>query len=91
MCRYTELLLEIIGRSSPLDDGEACVYSYGALKFLTMNPALVARLMNLGILDLVVLHLKLITTKVRHSAARDRDPVYMSRKIRKFRTDKFDT
>ncbi|KAF0289180.1 Armadillo repeat-containing protein 2 [Amphibalanus amphitrite] len=60
---FLELLLEIIGRSSPLDDGEACVYSYGALKFLTMNPALVTRLMSLGILDLVVLHLKLITTK----------------------------
>ena len=41
------------------------MYSYGALKFLTMNPALVARLMGLGVLDLVVLHLKLITTKVR--------------------------
>ena len=63
-CVPSELLLEIVGRSSPLDDGEACVYSYGALKFLTMNPALVARLMSLGILDLVVLHLKLITTKV---------------------------
>ncbi|XP_037082469.1 armadillo repeat-containing protein 2-like [Pollicipes pollicipes] len=58
-----EHLLETVGRSSPLEDGEACVYSYGALKFLTMNATLVSRLMNLGILDLVVLHMKLITTK----------------------------
>ncbi|XP_028133893.2 armadillo repeat-containing protein 2 [Diabrotica virgifera virgifera] len=55
-----ELFLDALGRSSPLDDAEACVYGYGAVKFLTMNQKLLEKILNLGILQLMVLHMKII-------------------------------
>ncbi|CAH2004339.1 unnamed protein product [Acanthoscelides obtectus] len=55
-----ELFLDALGRSSPLDDAEACVYGYGAVKFLTMNPKLQEKILGLGILQLMVLHVKII-------------------------------
>ncbi|CAH1133333.1 unnamed protein product [Ceutorhynchus assimilis] len=57
-----ELFLDALGRSSPIDDAEACVYAYGALKFLTMNSKLLQKVLDLGILPLMVLHIKLINT-----------------------------
>lgn len=30
-----ELLIEGIGRASPIEDPEACIYGYGAVRFLT--------------------------------------------------------
>nr|CAH7759819.1 unnamed protein product [Callosobruchus chinensis] len=55
-----ELFLDALGRSSPLDDAEACVYGYGAVKFLTMNPKLQEKILGLGILQLMILHVKII-------------------------------
>ncbi|KAJ8929682.1 hypothetical protein NQ314_017609 [Rhamnusium bicolor] len=55
-----ELFLDALGRSSPVDDAEACVYGYGAVKFLTMNPQLLEKILGLGILQLMVLHIKMI-------------------------------
>ncbi|CAG9859619.1 unnamed protein product [Phyllotreta striolata] len=55
-----ELFLDALGRSSPLDDAEACVYGYGAVKFLTMNQKLMKKILDLGILQLMVLHMKII-------------------------------
>ncbi|RZB39285.1 armadillo repeat-containing protein 2 [Asbolus verrucosus] len=55
-----ELFLDALGRSSPLDDAEACVYGYGSVKFLTMNSKLLEKILDLGILQLMVLHVKII-------------------------------
>ncbi|KAK9869486.1 hypothetical protein WA026_003240 [Henosepilachna vigintioctopunctata] len=57
-----ELFLDALGRSSPLDDSEACVYAYGTVKFLSMNNQLQQKLISLGILDLMALHMKIINT-----------------------------
>ncbi|XP_049822564.1 armadillo repeat-containing protein 2 isoform X2 [Aethina tumida] len=57
-----ELFVDALGRSSPLDDAEACVYGYGAVKFLTMNSKLLEKITSLGILELMVLHIKIINT-----------------------------
>ncbi|XP_039294214.1 armadillo repeat-containing protein 2 isoform X2 [Nilaparvata lugens] len=54
------LFVESLGRASPLEDAEACIYGYGALKFLTMNSALSAALLQLGLLQLIVLHMKIV-------------------------------
>ncbi|XP_059471767.1 armadillo repeat-containing protein 2 [Neocloeon triangulifer] len=54
-----ELLLERLGAASLLEDSEACVYGYGALKCITLEPRIVARVRELGGLALMVLHLKL--------------------------------
>lgn len=59
-----EHFLDALGRSSPLDDAEACVYGYGAVKFLTMNPKLLQKIQALGILQLMVLHLKIVNNAV---------------------------
>ncbi|KAL1496983.1 hypothetical protein ABEB36_008021 [Hypothenemus hampei] len=59
---FLELFLDALGRSSPIDDSEACVYAYGALKFLTMNSKILQKVLDLGILPLMVLHMKLINT-----------------------------
>ena len=55
-----ELLVNSIGRADPVADSEALVYGYGALKFLTMTSQTREKLQKMGILDLVLLHLKLI-------------------------------
>jgi hypothetical protein len=55
-----ELLVNSVGGACPTLDAEALVYGYGGLKFLTMNVKTRERLKRLGILDLVLLHLKLI-------------------------------
>ncbi|XP_049839067.1 armadillo repeat-containing protein 2 isoform X1 [Schistocerca gregaria] len=57
-----ELFVNALGSASPLEDAEACIYGYGALKFLTMNPALLSRVLNLGALELMVLHIKMINS-----------------------------
>lgn len=33
-CITTELLIDGLGRASPIDDPEACIYGYGAVRFL---------------------------------------------------------
>ena len=55
-----DLLINSIGCACPVSDSEALVYGYGALKFLTMNSKTREKLRRMGILDLVLLHLKLI-------------------------------
>uniref|UniRef100_A0A146LPT6 Armadillo repeat-containing protein 2 n=3 Tax=Lygus hesperus TaxID=30085 RepID=A0A146LPT6_LYGHE len=55
-----EIFVDSIGRASPIDDAEACIYGYGALKFLTMNHQILLVALKLGILDLMVLHLKIV-------------------------------
>uniref|UniRef100_A0A1B6CHS7 Armadillo repeat-containing protein 2 n=1 Tax=Clastoptera arizonana TaxID=38151 RepID=A0A1B6CHS7_9HEMI len=55
-----ELFVESLGRASPLDDSEACIYGYGALKFLTMNNQILEAALKLGILELMVLHIKIV-------------------------------
>ncbi|KRT79515.1 hypothetical protein AMK59_8475 [Oryctes borbonicus] len=60
-----ELFVDAIGRSSPLDDCEACVYGYGSIKFLTMNSNLLQKILSLGILPLMLLHVKIINSAVR--------------------------
>lgn len=62
-----ELFLDALGRSSPLDDAEACVYGYGAIKFLTMNSKLMEKILDLGILQLMILHIKIINNAVSFS------------------------
>ncbi|PNF40949.1 hypothetical protein B7P43_G08853 [Cryptotermes secundus] len=57
-----ELFVEVLGSASPLEDAESCVYGYGALKFLTMNNVLLAKVLKLGILELMVLHMKMVNT-----------------------------
>ncbi|XP_068250206.1 armadillo repeat-containing protein 2 [Palaemon carinicauda] len=64
-----DLLLEAVACVPPLDQPEACVYGYGALKFLTMNSQLVTRLLNRGILELLVLHMKLIVNHQQESGS----------------------
>lgn len=56
--------MEVLGSASPLEDAESCVYGYGALKFLTMNNVLLAKVLKLGILELMVLHMKMVNTAV---------------------------
>ncbi|XP_021923025.1 armadillo repeat-containing protein 2 isoform X2 [Zootermopsis nevadensis] len=55
-----ELFMEVLGLASPLEDAESCVYGYGALKFLTMNTVILAKVLKLGILELMVLHMKIV-------------------------------
>ena len=55
-----ELIINSVGGACPVNDSEALVYGYGALKFLTMNSETREKLKKMGILDLVLLHLKLI-------------------------------
>ena len=55
-----DLLINSIALACPVNDSEALVYGYGALKFLTMNLMTREKLQKMGILDLVLLHLKLI-------------------------------
>ncbi|GJQ70464.1 hypothetical protein Trydic_g22876 [Trypoxylus dichotomus] len=57
-----ELFVDAIGRSSPLDDCEACVYGYGSIKFLTMNSNLLQKILSLGVLPLMLLHIKIINS-----------------------------
>lgn len=57
--------MESLGRASPLEDAEACIYGYGALKFLTMNNQLLQAALQLGILELMVLHIKIVNNAVR--------------------------
>jgi len=51
--------LERLGGASLMEDAEACVYGYGALKCVTLEPRIVSRVRELGGLALMVLHLKL--------------------------------
>ncbi|KAG8307964.1 Armadillo repeat-containing protein 2 [Homalodisca vitripennis] len=55
-----ELFMEALGRASPLEDAEACIYGYGALKFLTMNNQLLRTSLQHGALELMVLHIKIV-------------------------------
>lgn len=56
--------MEALGRASPLEDAEACIYGYGALKFLTMNSELLKTALKLGALELMVLHVKIVNNAV---------------------------
>lgn len=71
-----ELLIEGLGRASPLDEPEACVYGYGAVRFLanshllttgslvlkpeTRNKCLAYRLAHHGAVQLMVVHLQIL-------------------------------
>ena len=55
-----ELLINSIGKADPVADSEALVYGYGALKFLTMTSQTRDRLRKMGLLDLCIVHLKLL-------------------------------
>ena len=55
-----ELLINSIGKADPVADSEALVYGYGALKFLTMTSQTRDRLEKMGLLDLCIVHLKLL-------------------------------
>ena len=55
-----ELLINSIGKADPVADSEALVYGYGALKFLTMTSQTRDRLKKMGLLDLCIVHLKLL-------------------------------
>uniref|UniRef100_A0A182QIB9 Armadillo repeat-containing protein 2 n=1 Tax=Anopheles farauti TaxID=69004 RepID=A0A182QIB9_9DIPT len=71
-----ELLVDGLGRASPIDDPEACIYGYGAVRFLTGSGSaainsgetegnvphrtLASRLAKQGLCQLMVLHLKMI-------------------------------
>lgn len=61
---FLDLFIDALGSASPLEDAEACVYGYGALKFLTMNNQLLSHILDLGTLDLMVLHLKIVNSVV---------------------------
>lgn len=61
---FPELFLDALGRSSPIDDSEACIYGYGSVKFFTMNQKLLEKILGLGILQLMVLHMKIINAAV---------------------------
>lgn len=72
----TELLIEGMGRASPLEEPEACVYGYGAVRFLanshlltpgneltkkeTRNKCLAFRLAHHGAVQLMVVHLQIL-------------------------------
>lgn len=58
------MFIDALGTASPLEDAEACVYGYGALKFLTMNNEVLGHVLDLGTLDLMVLHLKIVNSVV---------------------------
>ncbi|CAB3373842.1 Hypothetical predicted protein [Cloeon dipterum] len=64
-----ELLLERLGAASLMEDSEACVYGYGALKCITLEPRIVARVRELGGLALMVLHLKLTNLMANESSS----------------------
>ncbi|XP_035791044.1 armadillo repeat-containing protein 2-like isoform X1 [Anopheles albimanus] len=67
-----ELLVDGLGRASPIDDPEACIYGYGAVRFLAgasnedsddqhyASQFLAKRLVDHGLCQLMVLHLKMI-------------------------------
>ncbi|XP_049541239.1 armadillo repeat-containing protein 2 isoform X2 [Anopheles darlingi] len=67
-----ELLVDGLGRASPIDDPEACIYGYGAVRFLAgsvnedyddqhySSQFLAKRLVDHGLCQLMVLHLKMI-------------------------------
>lgn len=61
---FPELFMEALGRASPLEDAEACIYGYGALKFLTMNDNLLLTSLHFGALELMVLHIKIVNNNV---------------------------
>ncbi|CAG0891538.1 unnamed protein product [Cyprideis torosa] len=63
-----DLFLTTIGSCSPTEESEACLFGYGALKFLTLNAHVRRRLHHLGAVELMVLHLKMI------SALREESP-----------------
>lgn len=71
-----ELLIEGIGRASPIEEPEACVYGYGAVRFLTnavvstrrpstpTDQSIGRRLARHGAVPLMVLHLQMINEAV---------------------------
>lgn len=56
--------MESLGSASPIEDTEALIYGYGAIKFLTMNTRLLKVILEQGILQLIVLHIKIINNTV---------------------------
>lgn len=71
-----ELLIEGIGRASPIEEPEACIYGYGAVRFLTnaivstrrpstpTENSIGRRLARHGAVPLMVLHLQMINEAV---------------------------
>ncbi|CAG0916397.1 unnamed protein product [Notodromas monacha] len=58
-----DLIVTSIGSLDPVEEAEACVYAYGAVKFLTTNPSLLPHLTKAGLLPLMVLHVRLIAAE----------------------------
>lgn len=68
MLLFLELFVEALGWASPLEDAEACIYGYGALKFLTMNSQIVKMVSKLGLIELITLHMKIVNNAVRNES-----------------------
>lgn len=62
--KVLSLFVNCLGCATPLEDAEALVYGYGAIKFLTLNSKLLDACLNLGILQLMVLHLRMLNLAV---------------------------
>lgn len=62
--KVLSLFVNCLGCATPLEDAEALIYGYGAIKFLTLNLKLLEACLNLGILQLMVLHLRMLILAV---------------------------
>jgi hypothetical protein len=58
-----DLIIESVGSLDPVEDADPCIYAYGALKFLTTNPELLGILNMAGVLQLMILHLRLLVAE----------------------------
>lgn len=80
-CDVAELLIEGLGRASPVEEPEACVYGYGAVRFLAnshllttgsdaskRNKCLAYRLAHHGAVQLMVVHLQILNEAGREEA-----------------------
>lgn len=67
--KVLSLFVNCLGCTTPLEDAEALVYGYGAIKFLTLNSKLLDACLNLGILQLMVLHLRMLNLAVSNHMA----------------------
>lgn len=57
----------LLGKACPKEDVDAIVFGYGALKFLSFNEA--RHLCQKGLVDLMVLHLKILVSSLEESVA----------------------
>uniref|UniRef100_T1J4M8 Armadillo repeat-containing protein 2 n=1 Tax=Strigamia maritima TaxID=126957 RepID=T1J4M8_STRMM len=62
-----EIFLQSISDMNPIDDSEALVYGVGALKFLSINSALMRELSNLGCIDVITKLISIINQEKKDS------------------------